>query len=188
VRLRDNVFFWSGCGSLLTVAFALWAGASVGWELAWAVGGGLLAMGIWVLYTDASPLTGLAYTELPASAVHAVVRDVFDRPGWTTRRDDEMALSFERRLPLSLGLAIFFALLGLIPAVIYIVLGSNRRQFASIRMFENAEGTGVEFFIRPKGSNGRRIARRLFDRLRLLERGDEDLSGKPSRREHLPAV
>lgn len=90
-------------------------------------------------------------------AIRDVVVRLFASNGWALSGETADTIWYSRTLRPNLAVAVFLALLGVIPAIIYVVL-SRRRQTAAVRWTPDGNGYLVEVEISYQGHGGRTAA------------------------------
>jgi uncharacterized membrane protein YfcA len=160
----DNVLVWVVSGALIGSMLGALLAASPLALIVLPLVLAFVGMLAWLAFTDARPLIRRDHSALRPAEIRSIVRDTFDAPGWWMKRNESTIISYERRLPINVGTVIFFAILGVFPAILYVAMNLNRTQRASIRMFDESGSMLVETVVLPKGSTGHRLTARLWQR------------------------
>src|SRR5947209_245626 len=108
---RDNIVVWVGGAVLVVLAVGPFVGLT--WEELFicSVVAAFIALCAWIAFTDGRLWIHRDYTGLSPRDVQAIVRDQFDRPGWWLKRQERQVLTYERRMPVNVGAAVFLAFL-----------------------------------------------------------------------------
>jgi hypothetical protein len=102
-----------------------------------------------------------------AVAVRARATWWFGHAPWVLARDEADELVYWRQRGPHLGAAIVLFLIGVIPGVIYLLLGRGT-QTVALGIFPTSDGTDLDILVHPQGEGGRRSVVRFFNSLHEL--------------------
>lgn len=120
------------------------------------------------------------WAPLPPARIRAHAVRWYAAEGWTLTDGSEAgALAFRRRPAPETGVAVLLFFLGVVPLLIYLLVG-GREQTTTIIPTPLPDGTDLEIIVGAKGGGGRESAERFFTSL-------HDLVAPPGVREPMPA-
>jgi hypothetical protein len=169
-RYVRNPLFWMAIGGIAFALFGLLAGTSLAGVVACGLIGIVVAIAAVASYLSPRSLTTSTSTKAPPSIVRAHVRRGFGTAPWIMGLDEPNEQVYWRNLHPDIALVILLALLGIIPAIVYVVASSKSTQTISILTKPLAGGTAMTVTGRPRSHSGRKVANRLInDLIRLGE-------------------
>lgn len=142
---------WAGFLPLLLFALLL---TVVGYLLVLAVEGG-------------RPFLLHEWVPLPAEEIRLHATRWYAATGWTLNASQPAALSFSRRPPPNPLLAILLFVFGIVPGLLYLLLGS-RTQTAAVVTSPVPDGTRLELVVSSRDNGGRSSAVAFFNSLHQL--------------------
>lgn len=163
-RVLDSPFVWLLAGALVGSVLGASTQDPFFLILLTAVGAAIGVIGF-LSYTSGRPYTKSAVSAARPATVFARVRDRFGRAPWVLARNDEIELVYWRRLNPDLLLTVILLLLGVFPALVYVLMSIRRTQTIVILAIPTDDGTTIHGFVMPSGSNGQRIIDRLLANL-----------------------
>jgi hypothetical protein len=167
-RFLDDPLAWFVVGAFVGLLFGIARGSDWIYWVFWALGGFLVALNAFSVYLDNQPYETGIFTDARPPAVRAYVRSRFGRATWVPCIDQPHELAYWRRLHPNVAIVILLGLLGVIPAIVYVVWALRRSQTIVIRTRPDIDGTEADVLVLPRAHNGQRIANRLVRDLLFL--------------------
>jgi hypothetical protein len=164
----DDPLAWLVFGAIVGCLLGITSGSGWMYWALWAIGGIVVALNAFMVYLDNRPYETGIFTDARPPAVRAYVRSRFGRATWVPCIDQPHELAYWRRLQPNLAIVIVLGLLGVIPAIVYVVWALRQSQTIVVRTRPDADGTDAEVLVLPRAHNGQRIANRLVRDLLFL--------------------
>ena len=169
VPSRLNPVLLAGIGASLAVIMPLVVTTDVGWQEILIVVG-LLALAPFVASLvggGGGPYVLRRWVPLPPAAIRGRAVRSYAADGWTPTSDHADALAFTRRPGANPGVALLLFLLGLVPGLLYLLIG-GRTQTTTILTTAAPDATALEIIATPSGTSAQAAAIRFFNSLHEL--------------------